>query len=79
MSTSFAFDAATEDRREAWLETLADPKVAYFVAEFDGRVIGHTTLHERAEFATPADSIYLASTATAPDVRGSGVGLALTE
>lgn len=78
VSPSFSFDAAKDDRREAWIETLADPKVAYFVAESDGRVVGHTTLYERPEFATPADSLYLASSATVPEVRGSGVGLALT-
>ena len=79
VSPSFAFDASKEDRRESWVDTLADPGVAHFVAELDGRPVGHATLYPRPEFATPADAIYLASTATLPEVRGGGIGLALTE
>jgi GNAT superfamily N-acetyltransferase len=78
VSPSFSFDASKEDRREAWIETLADPEVTHLIAERDGRVLGHATLFARPEFATPVDAIYLASTATVPEVRGSGVGLALT-
>ncbi len=76
---SFSIEAADEDRREMLIETLADPEVIHLVAELDGRLVGHATLYARPEFGTPPDAVYLASTATVPEVRGRGVGLALTE
>lgn len=63
-----------------WEETLASGDVAYFVAELDGRVAGHVLLEaEEPDLARPPRSIYLAVAATLPEVRGRGVGVALTE
>jgi GNAT superfamily N-acetyltransferase len=63
-------------RRE---ETLALPETAYFVAELDGRVVGHLLLErEEPDLARPPGSIYLAVAATLPEARGRGTGVALT-
>jgi ribosomal protein S18 acetylase RimI-like enzyme len=63
-----------------WKVTLETPGVAYFVAEKDGRVIGHLLLEpEEPDLARPPGSIYLAVAATLPEARGTGAGVALTE
>jgi GNAT superfamily N-acetyltransferase len=68
------------DERADWIETLEDPTVAWFVAERDGEPLGHATLYEPGpDLGTPTDSVFLASTATLPEARGLGVGLALTD
>ena len=62
-----------------WEETLAEPGTAYFVAELEGRVIGHLLLEpEEPDLARPPGSIYLAVAATLPEARGRGAGVALT-
>ena len=61
------------------MDTLEDPDVALFVAERDGRAIGHATLYAAdPDFGTPRDAVYLASTATLPEARGTGAAVALT-
>lgn len=61
-------------------EVVAGSGIAYFVAEQDGRVVGHLLLRpEEPDLARPPGSIYLAIAATLPEARGSGAGLALTE
>lgn len=51
----------------------------HFVAERDGRVVGHSLLYKRpADLRVPKDSIDLANAATLPELRGAGVGRALT-
>jgi GNAT superfamily N-acetyltransferase len=63
-----------------WEETLAAPGTAYFVAELDGRVVGHLLLEpEEPDLARPPGSIYLAVAAILPEARGRGAGVALTE
>ena len=63
-----------------WEETLAEAGSAYFVAEVEGRVVGHLLLErEEADLARPPGSVYLAVAATLPEARGRGVGVALTE
>ena len=63
-----------------WKTTLETPGVAYFVAERDGRVVGHLLLEpEEPDLARPPGSIYLAVAATLPEARGTGAGLALTD
>ncbi len=63
-----------------WEDTLAEPKAAYFVAERDGRIVGHALLYpHEPDLASPAGSIYLAVAATLPEARGLGVGVALTD
>jgi GNAT superfamily N-acetyltransferase len=61
-----------------WEETDQFP--AHVVAERDGRIVGHTLLFLRPEgdLRVPAGNIDLAHAVTLDDVRGSGVGLALT-
>ena len=56
------------------------PACAYFVAELDGRVVGHLLLEpEEPDLARPPGSIYLAVAATLPEARGLGAGVALTD
>lgn len=63
-----------------WQRTLESPGVVYFVAEKDGRVLGHLLLEPEAhDLARPPGSIYLAVAATLPEARGTGAGVALTE
>ena len=51
----------------------------HFVAERDGRIVGHILMYRRPhDLRVPRDSIDLAGASTFPDERGSGVGLALT-
>jgi ribosomal protein S18 acetylase RimI-like enzyme len=81
-SPSYAFlaEPSEQEERADWEETFAEPGVAYFLVERDGRVLGHSLLYPPGpDLGVPADAIYLASTATIPEVRGEGVGLALTE
>lgn len=71
-------DEFRKEWRELWNE---DEFPAHFVAEQDGRVVGHALLYSRPEgdLRVPAENIDLAHVATLDDVRGTGVGLALTE
>jgi GNAT superfamily N-acetyltransferase len=67
--------------REEWRDVWDDPETYMdFVAEQDGRVVGHVLLYRRPEgdLRVPADNIDLADAATLDDVRGTGVGVALT-
>ena len=63
-----------------WRTTWDDPKYTHFIAEREGRPVGHLLLYRRpaGDLRVPAASIDLANAATLPEVRGSGVGLALT-
>ncbi len=69
-----------EELVEEWRTTWDEPEFTHFVAERDGRIVGHALLYRRpqGDLRVPAGSIDLANAATEPDVRGSGVGLALT-
>jgi GNAT superfamily N-acetyltransferase len=65
-----------------WGDTWDDSELfPHFVAERDGRVVGHALLYRRPEgdLRVPPENIDLAHAATLDDVRGSGVGLALTQ
>lgn len=63
------------------LECLADERMVELVAERDGRVVGWLSLYERPEgdLRIPPRSVDLSFAATLEDVRGDGVGLALTQ
>jgi predicted N-acetyltransferase YhbS len=62
-----------------WRNTWVEEQFKHFVAEHDGRIVGHLLLYRRpADLRVPANSIDLANCATDPSVRGSGIGLALT-
>ncbi len=67
--------------RREWADLWDDPETFFhFVAERDGRTVGHVVLFRRPEgdLRVPPDNIDLAHAATLDDVRGTGVGLALT-
>lgn len=67
-----------EDRVE-WADTWEDEQFRHFVAELDGRVIGHLLLYTgRTGLRIPDGSIDLAGASTEPEARGAGVGRALT-
>jgi len=63
-----------------WRTTWDDPKFTHFIAERAGRPVGHLLLYRRpgGDLRVPEASIDLADAATLPEVRGTGVGLALT-
>lgn len=63
-----------------WAEVWDDPENhQHFVAERNGAVVGHILLYSRPpDLRVPAGSIDLADASTAPEERGTGVGLALT-
>jgi len=65
---------------QEWSGTWTDDRFVHFVAERDGRVVGHTLLYHRpaGDLRVPANSIDLGNAATLPAVRGSGVGTAMT-
>jgi len=65
---------APDELRSAWEEFLDAPGSAYFVAEQDGKAVGHAALEPGTETA-----VKLLVAATVPSVRGTGVGVALTE
>ena len=70
-----------DEFREEWSDLWDEPELyTHFVAERDGRVVGHALLYARPEgdLRVPPRNIDLAHAATVDDVRGSGVGLALT-
>jgi GNAT superfamily N-acetyltransferase len=80
-SPSFSTSAvpSTEAAREEWRETWDDERFEHFVAERDGRIVGHMLLYRRPpDLRVPADSIDLAAASTEAAARGSGVGRALT-
>jgi GNAT superfamily N-acetyltransferase len=68
--------------RAEWSDLWDEPDLyTHFVAEQDGRTVGHALLYRRPEgdLRVPPDNIDLAHAATLDDVRGTGVGLALTD
>jgi GNAT superfamily N-acetyltransferase len=59
-------------------EGLAD-KYELFVAEREGRIVGHILLYRRPpDLRVPENSIDLSQASTEPEARGTGVGRALT-
>ena len=80
-SPSFSTTAVppTDAAQEEWRDTWDDDRLVHFVAERDGRVIGHTLLYRRPpDLRVPPNSIDLAAASTEPEARGSGVGRAMT-
>lgn len=65
---------------EEWGGTWADERFQHFVAEQNGRIVGQALLYRRpaGDLRVPPNSIDLAGAVTEPEVRGSGVGVALT-
>jgi GNAT superfamily N-acetyltransferase len=80
-SPSFSTSAvpSTDAAQEQWRDTWDDERFVHFVAERDGRVVGHTLLYRRPpDLRVPANSIDLAAASTEAQARGSGVGRAMT-
>jgi GNAT superfamily N-acetyltransferase len=68
-----------EEIETEWREDGDLDKYQLFVAERDGRIVGHILLYHRPpDLRVPRDSIDLAQASTEPDARGTGVGRALT-
>jgi GNAT superfamily N-acetyltransferase len=77
-SFSYVNLESVEEYIADWQGTWDDPQFTHFVAERDGRVVGHSLLYKRpADLRVPEESIDLANASTFPDERGSGVGRAL--
>jgi GNAT superfamily N-acetyltransferase len=63
-----------------WHEDGDDDKHELFVAERDGRIVGHFLLYHRPpDLRVPGNSIDLAQASTEPEARGTGIGRALTD
>ncbi|MFL5930642.1 MAG: GNAT family N-acetyltransferase [Gaiellaceae bacterium] len=71
--------AATEELLDEWRDTWDEGQFKHFVAENEGRIVGHAVLYTgRSGIRIPEDSIDLAAASTEPEARGTGVGRALT-
>lgn len=82
-SPSFSgMDVDAKDFESEWSDLWdeAEDFPLHAIAELDGRVAGHILLYHRptGDLRIPDESIDLAHAATLEDVRGAGVGLALT-
>ena len=82
-SPSFGGLPAQTDQEvlDEWREGEGDPQYTHFVAEQDGRIVGHLLLYRRPEgdLRVPSESIDLANALTEAQARGSGAMVALTE
>jgi GNAT superfamily N-acetyltransferase len=68
-----------EELAAEWREDGDSDKYELFVAERDGRIVGHSLLYRRPpDLRVPADGIDLGQASTEPEARGTGVGRALT-
>ena len=62
-----------------WREDGDSDDYEFFVAERNGRIVGHTLLYHRPpDLRVPEGSIDLAQVTTEPEARGTGVGRAMT-
>ncbi len=70
-----------QDVLDEWREDEGNPKYTHFVAEQDGRIVGHLLLYRRpgGDLRVPPESIDLANALTEARARGSGAMVALTE
>jgi GNAT superfamily N-acetyltransferase len=70
-----------QQHEEGWSDLWDKPDDLWsFVAEHGGRVVGAVVMYRRptGDLRVPRDNVDLAFAATCEDVRGTGVGLALT-
>ena len=69
-----------EEALAEWQEDGDSDAYELFVAEREGRVVGHILLYRRPpDLRVREDSIDLSQASTEPEARGTGVGRALTE
>ena len=79
-SFSEVFRQTYEEVLAEWHEEDDWSRYQLFVAERDGRVVGHILLYRRPpDLRVPENSIDLSQGSTEPEARGTGVGRALTE
>jgi len=82
-SPSFSGMTVPDDQEylDDWKDLHDDPVHTHFVAEQDGRIVGHLLLYRRPEgdLRVPPQNIDIGNALTEPGVRGSGAGIALTE
>jgi GNAT superfamily N-acetyltransferase len=82
-SPSFSGLTVPDDQEylDDWRNLHEEREYTHFVAEQDGRIVGHLLLYLRPEgdLRVPPDSIDLANALTEAGARGAGAGLALTE
>jgi GNAT superfamily N-acetyltransferase len=68
-----------EEIAAEWHKDGESEEYELFVAERDGRIVGHVLLYRRPpDLRVPPKSIDLSQASTYPDARGTGVGRALT-
>jgi GNAT superfamily N-acetyltransferase len=68
-----------EEVAAEWRDDGDSDEYELFVAERDGRIVGHILLYRRPpDLRVPAGSIDLSQASTEPEARGTGVGRALT-
>jgi len=68
-----------EEVAAEWREDGDSDEHELFVAERDGRIVGHFLLYRRPpDLRVPENSIDLAQASTEPEARGTGIGRALT-
>jgi GNAT superfamily N-acetyltransferase len=68
-----------EEVEAEWRDDPDQDAYELFVAERDGRVVGHVVLYRRPpDLRVPRDAIDLGAASTEPEARGTGVGRALT-
>lgn len=68
-----------DELMEEWRDTWDGDQFKHFVAEVDGRPVGHLVLYTGREgLRIPEGSIDLAAASTEPEARGGGIGRALT-
>jgi GNAT superfamily N-acetyltransferase len=79
-SFSYLTLPSEQEYLDEWKNLHAEPEHTHFLAERDGRPVGHLLLYRRPEgdLRVPPNSIDLANAATDPAERGAGAGLALT-
>ncbi len=82
-SPSFSGLTVPDDQEflDDWKNLHEEPEYTHFVAELDGRIVGHLLLYRRPEgdLRVPARSIDIGNALTEASARGSGAGVALTE
>jgi GNAT superfamily N-acetyltransferase len=68
-----------EEVEAEWRDDPDEDAYELFVAERDGRIVGHVVLYYRPpDVRVPRNSIDLAAASTEPEARGTGVGRAMT-